>query len=126
MRQSGWVSTSNLLILSIIILLMVVLAVGNPYADTWFLKCPLHTFTGWQCPLCGMQRQFHALMHLQLLEAWRLNPVLLLTSPYWLLLLWGQISPKFRTSKLGNWCYDNKVLLFFIILLVCWGVARNL
>ena len=126
MKQSIWVSTSNLLVLVAIILLLVLLFVGNPYSEAWFLKCPLHTMTGWQCPLCGMQRQLHALMHGQIVEAWKLNPFLLFSYPYLVLLLMGQVSPRFRISRVGEWCYHNKVILTFVVMLIGWGVVRNL
>ena len=112
--------------LGTVAVLLLVLLLGNPYSEAWWLKCPLHTLTGWQCPLCGMQRQLHALMHFQWAEAWQLNPVLLLSYPYLFLLLLGQLSPRFRASRLGERCYKNSVLFTFIAVLILWGIIRNI
>lgn len=113
-----------LLVLAIAGLLLLIF--GNPYSEAWYLKCPLHYFTGYQCPLCGVQRQLHALMHLQWAEAWRLNAGLLIIYPYLILLFLGQLNDKIYLSKLGRWAYSNKVQFAFAIYMIAWGVYRNL
>ncbi|MBQ6965491.1 MAG: DUF2752 domain-containing protein [Bacteroidaceae bacterium] len=126
MKQRSWVSASNVIVLLTLTMVLLVLFWGNPYSPTWWIKCPLYQLTGWQCPLCGMQRQLHALMHFRFSEAWCLNAGLFFTYPYWGLLLLGQLSPRFRASKIGEWCYNNKVILTFIVLLLVWGIIRNI
>jgi len=112
-----------LLIITVIVLF--VLMLGNPYSNAWFLKCPLFYFTGYQCPLCGIQRQLHALLHLQWAEAWRLNAGLLILYPYLILLFLGQLNDKIYLSKLGRWAYSNSVQLIFVLYLIAWGLYRN-
>ena len=126
MKRRSWVSADKLLVFSVVAVLLLALLLGNPYSAAWWLKCPLFQLTGFQCPLCGMQRQLHALMHFQWGEAWRLNPVLLLGYPYLGLLLLGQLSPRFRASRVGEWCYRDAVILTFVGVLLVWGVVRNL
>ena len=48
-------------------------AAGNP-----FPPCVFHLFTGYWCPGCGITRMLHALVHLDLVRAWRMNPGVML------------------------------------------------
>jgi len=41
------------------------------------LPCPLRRATGWQCPLCGATRMGSSLLQLDVVTAWRYNPVVL-------------------------------------------------
>lgn len=105
--------------------LLVALVLGNPYSDAWWLKCPLRVLTGYQCPFCGMQRQVHSLLTLQWGEAWRLNPVLLLSYPYWLVLFFSACFPRWRDNRWVALCRSDKTIFFVIGILLLWGVARN-
>jgi hypothetical protein len=51
-------------------------------ANQFFPKCPFRLVTGWQCPGCGSTRAFHQLLHLDLLAAFKLNPLMVLTVPF--------------------------------------------
>ncbi|HEY0335174.1 MAG TPA: DUF2752 domain-containing protein [Stenotrophomonas sp.] len=46
---------------------------GNP-----FPPCVFHLFTGYWCPGCGLTRMLHALVHFDLIGAWRMNPGVML------------------------------------------------
>lgn len=106
---------------------MAVLAFGNPHDDKWLLQCPLYQLTGIKCPLCGGQRAVHEVLHLNIKEAWILNPGLFLLSPYMLILLAGQIFPQLQQgSRIVRFCYQDKAVFLFLAILVLWGVARNL
>lgn len=112
-----------LLLFALTVLLF--LWIGNPYSDSWMLKCPLHTLTGYQCPLCGMQRQIHSLMKLDFKQAWEMNQGLLLSYPYLAMLFLADIFPSLRASRVGAFCLSNPVLLTFIGLMIVWGIVRN-
>ena len=51
-------------------------------ANQFFPKCPFRLLTGWQCPGCGSTRAFYHLLHLHPLEAFKLNPLMILTLPF--------------------------------------------
>ena len=53
-----------------------VLYLYDPASSALFPACPFLTLTGWQCPGCGTTRALHALMHGNVGEAFRLNPLL--------------------------------------------------
>ncbi|MCH5174717.1 MAG: DUF2752 domain-containing protein [Prevotellaceae bacterium] len=121
------------IILLAFVVFIAIYFLGNPSSSAWWLKCPLHVLTGWQCPFCGMQRQLHALLHLRIAEAWRLNPVLLLSYPYLLLLLLASVCPSIlitqrlspRLRRLLAVGVSDRVLFVFFAVLLLWGVVRN-
>lgn len=53
----------------------------DPAASAFFPPCPLKKFAGLDCPGCGSQRAFHALLHLQFGEAFRFNPLAIASIP---------------------------------------------
>jgi hypothetical protein len=74
-----------------------------------------------------MQRAIHELLHGNITEAWTLNPGFFLLSPYWLVILIGSIFPTLqRTNAIVRFCFRDKIILLAIILLVVWGIVRNL
>lgn len=103
----------------------VVLYFGAPGDEAWWLKCPLFQLTGWQCPLCGLQRGVHAFLHGDLLAAWRYNPALWLLFPYVGVWLLGSCSERVARSRVYAWATSSRVVLAVILLLCIWGVARN-
>ena len=113
--------------IAVLLIVVVALALGNPHDDKWLLQCPLYQLTGIKCPLCGGQRAVHELLHLDIKEAWMLNPGLFVLSPYLLLLLAGQLFPQLQeSSRIIRFCYRDKVIFLFFAVLSLWGVVRNL
>jgi len=55
----------------------VVLFFLNPSEHSFFPKCALYMATGFSCPGCGSTRALYQLTHGDVLEAMRLNPVLM-------------------------------------------------
>jgi hypothetical protein len=56
----------------------------DPAIHPFYLKCPFHVLTGWLCPLCGMQRGIHDLLHLEWGNACADNLLLVLLLAAWL------------------------------------------
>ncbi len=78
------------------------------------LICPFHWLTGLDCPFCGAQRMFLALLHGNFVEAFWLNPGLAIGAPlvglWW---LWKhEISPR--------------AALVMVIIAFAWGIVRNI
>ena len=78
------------------------------------LPCPFHVITGLECPLCGSQRMFWALLHGQWAEAFWLNPGLAIGAP--LVGIWWPWKRELSSTA-------ALVILGFVIL---WGVIRNI
>lgn len=53
----------------------------DPAVASFFPPCPVKLLAGLDCPGCGSQRALHALLHLRVSEAFRLNPLALTTIP---------------------------------------------
>lgn len=102
------------------------LALGDPASTAWPLKCPLFQLTGYQCPLCGMQRMCHELMHLNFQRAFHYNAVLCITLPYWTVLVVGQMRPHLQSKGIVAFCYRNAVLLTAFGVMIVWGIVRNM
>ncbi len=54
----------------------------NPVGHSFFPKCPFYALTGLDCPGCGSQRAFYALLHGHLLEAAGYNLLSVLVLPF--------------------------------------------
>lgn len=114
------------ILISIIVATGAILALGNPHSTSWPLKCLFYHLTGFKCPLCGMQRAVHELLHGNIKEAWTLNPGFFLLSPYLCLLLLGQISPTLmNNNSIIRFCYRNNVIFTILALTIVWGIVRN-
>ncbi|WP_051878143.1 DUF2752 domain-containing protein [Chryseobacterium sp. FH1] len=51
----------------------------DPSKSSLFLKCPLKSVSGYDCPGCGAQRALHELLHFRFLEAFTYNPLFVLS-----------------------------------------------
>lgn len=78
------------------------------------LICPFHWLTGFNCPFCGAQRMFVALVHGSLTEAFWLNPGLFIGGP--LVALW--------------WLWKREVssraAMVMLVAAFAWGIVRNI
>ncbi len=102
------------------------LAFGNPYSLSWPLKCPLFWMTGLQCPLCGMQRATHELLHLHFAEAWKLNAGFIVTLPYFALLTFSVIYSPSREWHVMQHVRRDRTFFVVLGLLLLWGILRNI
>jgi hypothetical protein len=51
-------------------------------SSNWFPACLFRSLTGYLCPGCGSQRAVHQLLHLNVSNAFMLNPLVVLSLPY--------------------------------------------
>lgn len=126
-KNKGGMKTNLPLAIVAIVAIGVVVALwaGNPASEIWPLKCPLFQMTGWQCPLCGMQRAIHEMCHGNVLKAWEYNPGLWVSLPYFAVLGASSLFPSTRKYRIVNWARQDRTLLIAGALLIAWGVARN-
>lgn len=80
--------------------LLAVLYFVDPAHSRLYPKCVLYQATGLQCPGCGGLRATHALLHGDVVTAFRLNPLLVLLSPLLGYLLLREIM---RSAWGKNW-----------------------
>ena len=98
----------------------------DPAKTGFFPVCPLYAMTGYACPGCGLTRGFHALFHGDVLTALDYNALLPL---FGLLITFAFISMVFfavRGRRVPIDLLHPTGLWVFFILLVTFGVVRNL
>ena len=86
----------------------------NPETTAQYPRCPFYALTGLKCPGCGTLRGLHALMHFRFIDAWRVNPAMVVSIPLIISLL---ISPKL--------CKNVIVGKVIVTVVLIWWVARN-
>ena len=104
----------------------IVTALFDPTTHSFFPVCPLYAMTGFACPGCGLTRGFHALFHGDVATALDYNaliPIWAVVFGYvWVSLLLYVV----RGRGLPMWPTRPNFLWTFMILLLVFGVARNI
>jgi len=97
----------------------------NPESAGFFPACPLRALTGYYCPGCGSTRALHQLLHGNIAAAFSYNPLFVLSTPlvaYWIVsevfLFFGGKPPRITVP--------DKVMWLTLIVVVAFGVARNI
>ena len=97
------------------------------------LTCPFHYLTGWDCPFCGGQRMVWAMLHGRFGEAFLLNPVAFLLGIAFCLVYALHLYNCYRAkrnrstcaTKFVSWCTSGTAMIYLLIILGIWGIARN-
>lgn len=95
--------------------------VGRP-----LIPCVFHTLTGWYCPGCGVSRMCLALLRLDFGAAFRANRALFLLLPVGGILAVQMAVRYVRTGERQPTHRQQIVLTSIVVVLVLFGVARNL
>ncbi len=90
------------------------------------LPCPFHAVTGLLCPGCGATRLCLALLRGDWAAAWAANPALLILLPALGLLAVRMAARYVREGQAAGPRWENTLCWILIVLLVLWGVVRNL
>lgn len=90
------------------------------------LPCMFHTITGLQCPGCGVTHMCTALMKLDLHHAIQANPVIFALLPLWIVSFIKNIILYVRTGSYQLNRIENILLYASIVLLLAYGVIRNI
>ncbi len=103
---------------------LVTLFVFNPATNGFYPRCMFHTFTGLDCPGCGGLRATHQLLHGNLAEAFRLNPLIVCLLPVALLFAFRTVVTRWRnTPRAPRGAF---ALWSLAAVVVAFGVLRNL
>jgi hypothetical protein len=102
-----------------------ILFVFNPADHGFYPFCIFYRSTGLLCPGCGSLRSLHQLVHGNLAEAFRYNPLLILSLP-----LVAYIGVRMVISAFGRKLEPIPIKpAWFLVglgILVCFGILRNL
>lgn len=90
----------------------------DPSKSSLFLKCPLKSVSGYDCPGCGAQRAFHEILHFRFWEAFKYNPLFFLSIVLAMVLVFikffGWKKLKIKISKF----IKSKVFVFSVLIIV--------
>ena len=89
------------------------------------LKCLLKTLTGYDCPFCGAQRAFDALIHGDISGIWHYNPFLVVISQYLILVILTVLKVIPPGSRLHEVLYSRWTILAAGLATVAWWIFRN-
>jgi len=104
-----------------LILLISYLYLGNKL--NVYINCPIKEITGLYCPGCGITRMLQAILQLNFYQAFRYNPLLFISLPFFIFFtVEGIITKK---DPLYN-KIPNKILITIIIIFIIYGILRNL
>ena len=111
----------------LLVVVLAVLTLVDPAQSIWIQKCPVKLLTGLQCPGCGFQRAAHALLHGDVLGAFRFNWFLLYAVPYLLVLIAERFFLRGKWQlKIRQWAEDNRVVWSYVVVYFVWFVVRNI
>lgn len=89
------------------------------------IPCPVHYFTGFKCPGCGVSRMFISLMKLDFKSAFEANRLLLVTLPVIASLLFVYFFRYIKTGSRKISKAENIIYIVLIITFLIFGVVRN-
>jgi hypothetical protein len=115
----------RILIPVIIVFIGIIYFYIDPEDAIFMPKCPWWLLTGTYCPSCGVQRFFHHLFTGNFLDAFLVNPFLVIFLPYAILAVLGafyNIGGVF--DKLNKVIYSGVVLKTYVFLYIFWWVIR--
>jgi hypothetical protein len=124
-EQRHWNSSIVALVLFVAMGTAGILFFFNPAEHGFYPVCYFHVLTGLNCPGCGSLRAMHQLLHGHLIEAARLNLLLLLCLPYV-----GWRTMQFAIARLrgqrATFAIQPALLWTFLCVAVVFTVLRNL
>lgn len=130
---ASWCSVHRYKHLSVIIFAVVVALAAitvyynfNPLETSWMPKCPSKLLTGLDCPACGAQRAFHAMLHGRITEAIQYNLFLFIGIPYLLLTVWSTFTCFPGNKRVRSISHHPAIAYGYIALFFIWWIARNL
>ncbi len=122
----GLTLQQRLLVLIVLgaVILGVVLAFTEPSSGLW-PRCMIKSLTGLDCPGCGSQRAFHALIHGDIVAAWGYNALIFILAPVPLLLIASAIWPQ-KLAPVTRALNSRTAALTLLAVIVLWTIVRNL
>ena len=101
------------------------LYIFEPGKSGFFPVCPFRALTGFVCPGCGSTRGLHRLLHGDLVAAFELNPLLMLSLPFLLYALLRYTNAAVRGQPLRKVQLSSKYVWMLLVVILSFWVFRN-
>ncbi len=122
LSKRAWVAA---IIAVLAIALAIVYYYFDPVEARWMPRCLWKVATGTDCPGCGSQRMAHALVHGDILGAWRANAFALCMIPLIGLLLVLELNRE-KYPKLYRKVHAPWVIWTLAAAVLIWWIVRNI
>lgn len=109
---------------AVLLALAAVYFMFDPNTEVAFPKCGFYVLTGWKCPGCGSQRALHALLHGDVLAAFRLNMWIPVAIIYIAFVVAAMLFGK-QDSRFSEIVTNKYLLAAFLVFTLLWFVLRN-
>lgn len=113
----------TILVLSAIVILILIYGLFDPSVH-FFPRCIFKSLTGLDCPGCGSQRALHALLHADIISAWRFNAMLVLSIPP-LAVMAAAAVMRTRRPRLYAAMNSTKAIYIWLTAIIIWWIGRN-
>ncbi len=97
----------------------------DPEDSVYSPKCVFYLLTGLKCPGCGSQRSIHALLHLQVGDAFRHNALLVLSIPFLALMCFSWMKRR-RFPALYERLNGRVTVWTVFAVIIAWWIVRNI
>lgn len=97
----------------------------DPSQSGMFPRCTFLTLTGYKCPGCGSQRAIHALLHGDVVGAFKYNALLLTSIPWIALCLYAE-TQRIRNPRLYTRINAPQLMWLFLATVLLWWLLRNI
>ena len=114
-----------IVIVAVLLVLGVIYYALDPSGSSVFPRCSFLTLTGYKCPGCGSQRAIHALLHGDVVAAFKFNAMLFIAIPWIVLCLYAE-SQRTRNPRLYVRLNSPLLSWLFLIMVLLWWLLRNI
>ena len=98
----------------------------DPNVYPFFPKCPFLFVTGLECPGCGSQRAIHQLLHLNIIVAFRYNPLVVIFTPYIFLGLYLEyMGGKNKFPEVQKVLFGKIAVIIILVVFMTFWIGRN-
>lgn len=118
-------SVRTLAIVVVLVAVLVYYFVFDPVGNRFAPQCLFHKLTGLQCAGCGSQRLVHALLHGDVVAAFRANALAFISIPFLLLMVYADARRR-RYPVLHRKLYSTTTIVIACSAIVVWSVVRNI
>lgn len=101
------------------------LFIFEPGKTGFFPACPFRALTGFTCPGCGSTRGLHRLLHGDVVAAFELNPLMVLSLPFLLYALLRYTDAAVRGRPLKRIRLNATYIWLLLVVIMSFWVFRN-